>query len=118
MSFFPLQKLYADKTAATLKASAMVAYPIHIVLLNVKPACLRGLINETYILQGFLPLINTYLEDGVPTDAMVPQADILRSEFEPGGDIPELIPLDYFLFATTDTCGRDSRMRLFHYALR
>lgn len=51
-----LLQVYTDKKATTLQASAMVPYPIPIVLLDLTRACRRLFLNEGYKVLGFVPV--------------------------------------------------------------
>lgn len=55
-SFVGLVQIYSDKTATTLKANALIAYPIHAVLLNCSLRHRRYLIDNGYTLVVFLPV--------------------------------------------------------------
>lgn len=55
-SFVGMLQLYSDKTATTLKASATVAYPVHLVLLNFTAEYRRHLIDHGYTIVGLLPV--------------------------------------------------------------
>lgn len=51
--------LLSDKTAATLKSTALVANPLHAILLNVSARKRRRLIGTRHTLVGFLPVCCT-----------------------------------------------------------
>lgn len=54
-SFIGFIQLFSDKTAASLKANAFVAYPFHAVFLNVSAQYRRFLIGHGYTIVAFLP---------------------------------------------------------------
>lgn len=55
ISFVGVVQIFSDKTANTLKSSAMVAYSIHNVLLNSSPDRREWLTNNGYTIFCFLP---------------------------------------------------------------
>ena len=98
-SFVGFLQVYSDKTATTLKANAMVAYPIHVVFLNCSASFRRFLINREYTLVGFLPVAgettgiyendgmeeDNFLTRNISTEEIIPLQDTITQTSAPSG---------------------------------
>ena len=71
-SFAGLLQVYSDKSSTSLKSSAIVAYPIHVTLLNFSAPLRRHCIRTGLTIVGYLPYIvnpssNALFGDEMPT---------------------------------------------------
>lgn len=48
-------QVFSDKTGTTMKSTALVAYPVHVVLLNKSAVYQQWLVGKQLTLVGFLP---------------------------------------------------------------
>lgn len=110
-SFVGLVQLYSDKTATTLKANALVAYPIHAVLLNFSLTHRRFLIDNGYTIVGFLPVgAGGYLDDEKDSTE-----NISDSTLGIEAHIP--IPLKDYIRTASHKRGREEKMGNLHGAI-
>lgn len=112
VSFVGLVQLYTDKTAMTRKTNAMVAYPIHAVLLNFQKDFRRILIDNGHTLVGFLPC-HSEMEvfDNWEMEAV-------RTSTAQSGSTDDMIPLNDYIGHTSDTGGRMWKMHHIHEAMK
>jgi len=103
-SFVGFFQLYSDKTAMTLKSNAMVAYPVHLVLLNASPSFRRWLIDNGHTLLGFLPA--EFHNDDI-------QVEDLEEESRKVG-ASNVIELNDYIRHTTEQSGRVLKLEMLH----
>lgn len=111
-SFSGLIQIYSDKTATSLKCSALVAYPVHVVWLNFTARQRRYLIDHGYTLVGFLPVGS---EEG---ETVHGDSGIEESVSVYGFTLSEVVPLESFIPHTSSMNGRRERMSLLRRAIR
>lgn len=58
-SFERYVRMFSDKTVSTMKSTALVAYSVHVLLLNVSRDFCRCLVENGTNVAGFLPLGET-----------------------------------------------------------
>lgn len=106
-SFIGFIQLYSDKTAMSLKANSMLAYPIHAVLLNSTPKFRRWLIDRGQTLVGFLPVQSCVYDDDHNADNTVEQVE---EDFN-------TVHLDDYISPTSKSSGRVRKLETLHSAI-
>lgn len=101
-SYAGMVKVYSDTTAATLKSNAILAYPVHGVLMNFSKEVHKYLIDHGYRLAGLLP---------VSTSGICTEEEEINKR---GGiDLPpvlDVVPLYNYLPAGTNNYGRKLKL--------
>jgi len=92
----------------TLKSNAMVAYPVHVVLLNATPSFRRWLIDNGHTLVGFLPV--EFLPDDTYGDGDDEYCDA-------DGDV-SVVQLDDFITHTSNKTGRLLKLEMLHKSMK
>ena len=101
-------QIYTDKTVTTLKANALVAYPIHIVFANATVKFRRFLIDNGHTIVGFLPVeFRTFVDSWFDIDKMdvVDELEVVNNTH---------VPVEDFVPHTSSSRGRVAKLETLH----
>lgn len=102
-----LVELNSDETATILKAKVLIAYPVHVLVLNFSPCCHNLLSINGPIMTGFLPVANVERRECfVGYDVISIHSSSSGSNVEVGSFVP----------LTPDASGRFQKMEALHKA--
>lgn len=105
-------QIYSDKIATNLKTNAIIAHPVHSVLLNFTVSKRRYLLNNGFTLVGFLPVGTG--------DSIEEDNDEESGRCNHGNDAytSGALPLKECIPPTSRTTGREQKMEILHKSLR
>lgn len=110
-SLYGLPNVYIAKTASTLKRNALVAYPLHVILLNLTS------IFRSYVIENGYRLVRFLLVEYETVKSAEDQEDADHSTFVQSSLSCITAPLVYYVSFTYCGEGRERKMIMVHNAL-